>query len=101
MAQGGRDSKDPMPTADNSQRQNGGNVKAVGEKKGQRKSEFIKGDRRFSSSLPGPDQPGRQKGDGNCVATGELHGQKKAEKITGAQRGGENTGGNLTYSPGR
>jgi hypothetical protein len=95
-----RDSKDPTPTADNSQREGGGNdVAAAGEKHGQAKAERIGGDQRFTLRAGGEKQPTRMAGDGNTPVSGEDHGQGKGEHVT--DRGGENTEGMLANSPGR
>jgi hypothetical protein len=81
-----RDSKDPAPTARNSERQPpDGNSPATGELHGSKKAEVVKGDQRFG---PGPnvDEPTRQNGDGNTPVTGEMHGQKKAAAIPADRR---------------
>lgn len=98
-----RDSKDPLPTADNSFRvaPDGNSPTDGGEKHGQKKSERISGSQRFTYPGPGPTQPTRQAGNGNTPVTGEDHGQGKAEYITAGQRGGQNTAGDLSNSPGR
>lgn len=98
-----RDTKDPLPNADNSWRAtpDGNSPTDGGEKKGQAKAERITGGQRFTYPGPGPTQPTRMSGDGNTPVSGEDHGQAKAEYITGAQRGGENTAGDLANSPGR
>ena len=85
-----RDSKDPMPTADFSQRLKGGNVPVghPGTETGHAKAEHIKGDQRFTIRTGGETQPTRQGGDGNTPVTGELHGQKKAERVSAESRFG-------------
>ena len=97
-----RDSKDPMPNADNSFRiPPDGNSPVTGEKHGQGKAERVTGSQRFSLLGHDNSQAYRKAGDGNTPVDGEDHSQKKAEYVTAAQRGGENTGGNLENSPGR
>jgi hypothetical protein len=97
-----RDSKDPLPTADNSMRDApDGNSPATGEKHGSKKAQYISGDQRFTLRTGGESQPTRQGEAGNTPATGEMHNSKKAERVTAAQRGGENTGGSMANSPGR
>lgn len=85
-----RDSKDPMPTANNSQRKGGGNdpAPAGDEKLNQKKAERVSPASRFDSPKPGPEQPTRTGGDGNSpVAQAmESHGQKKAEYVKASQR---------------
>lgn len=89
MAYTKRDSKDPMPKAENVYRQNGdGNVPATGEKHDQAKSEKISAS---SNRTTGPTamavpQPTRQNGDGNTTVTGESHDQAKASKISADRR---------------
>ena len=97
-----RDSKDPLPNADNSMRvPPDGNSPAKGEKHDSKKAQHIGGDQRFTLRTGGESQPTRQKGDGNTPVTGELHDSSKAERVTAAQRGGQNTGGSMANSPGR
>lgn len=91
MAYTKRDSKDPMPTASNSQRagkDGGGNTPVTGEKHDQSKGSKIGAD---ANRTTGPvamavDQPTRQKGDGNTSVTGESHDQKKAQKVLESAR---------------
>lgn len=81
-----RDSKDPLPMAENVFRQNGdGNEPAVGEKHGQKKAEKVSAASRWGAPV-GPDQPTRQNGDGNEPATGEMHNSKKAERVPASAR---------------
>jgi hypothetical protein len=88
-----RDSKDPMPKADNSFRSGGdGNVPVAGNQEGHNagKAERIKEDARFTLRTGGERQPTREGGDGNVPITddrGEKHNQPKAERITEKQRG--------------
>lgn len=97
-----RDSKDPLPNADNSMRSGpNGNSPATGEKHGSKKAERITGDQRYTLRTGGESQPTRQNEGGNMPVKGEMHDSSKAERITAAQRGGQNTGGSLTNSPGR
>jgi hypothetical protein len=85
-----RDSKDPMPKAENSARIGGGNDPAVagGEKLGQKKAERVSVASRFDKNKPGPEQPTRSGGNGNVAATQAVcdHGQKKAEHVKASQR---------------
>ena len=82
-----RDSKDPAPTADHSQRVGGGNEPYVGgEDHGAKKAEYVREGARFSLRKGGETQPGRQNGDGNCPVTGETHNSKKAESIPASRR---------------
>jgi hypothetical protein len=81
-----RDSKDPMPTAQNTPRVGGGNTPypSGAEKHDQAKGEKISAS---SNRTTGPTamavpQPTRQNEDGNTPVTGESHDQKKAETIT-------------------
>jgi len=89
MAYNKRDSKDPMPTADNVYRENeAGNVPVTGEKHDQSKGEKIGAD---ANRTTGPTamavaQPTRQEGDGNMPATGESHDQSKASAIPASRR---------------
>jgi hypothetical protein len=85
MAYTKRDNKTPMPTADNSQREGGGNTPypSGAEKHDAEKSMKIGAD---SNRTTGPvamavDQPTRQ-GGGNTSVTGESHDQAKAEHIS-------------------
>lgn len=97
-----RDSKDPLPMAENSMRDApDGNSPAKGEKHGSKKAQTISGDARFTLRTGGESQPTRQKGDGNTPVTGEMHNSSKAERVTAAQRGGQNNGGSMSNSPGR
>jgi hypothetical protein len=84
-----RDSKDPMPKAENVYRQNeAGNVPVTGEKHDQAKAEKISADqnRTTGKEAMAVPQPTRQNGDGNTVVTGESHDQAKAETITEDRR---------------
>ena len=85
-----RDSKDPMPTANNTQRKGGGNdpAPAGDEKLGQKKAERVTAAARFDSNKPGPEQPTRSGGDGNVAASQatESHNQRKAERVKASQR---------------
>lgn len=89
MAYTKRDNKDPMPKAENYERQGeAGNTPVTGEKHDQKKSAKIGSD---SNRTTGPvaeavPQPARQNGDGNTPVTGESHDQKKAQHVTAAQR---------------
>ncbi len=77
------DSKDPAPSADNSQRKGGGNepYPKGAEGHGDGRAEYVKADARYSLRSGGESQPGRQDGDGNVPAKGEKHDQKKAERV--------------------
>jgi hypothetical protein len=86
-----RDSKDPMPTASNSQRagkDGGGNTPVTGESHDQKKSSKIGADSNRSTGAVAMavDQPTRQRGDGNTPVTGESHDQKKSSKIPASAR---------------
>jgi hypothetical protein len=88
-----RDSKDPMPTASNSQRagkDGGGNTPypAGAEKHDQAKASKISADQNRSTGATAMavDQPTRQRGDGNVPVTGESHDQKKASKVSESAR---------------
>ena len=87
-----RDSKDPMPTKENSCRtgkDGGGNTTVTGEKHGQKKAERIKASTRFDDTVRGPEQPTRNDtGDGNTVPNNskETHDSKKAERIPASRR---------------
>lgn len=86
MAYTKRDSKDPLPTADNVYRENeAGNVPVTGERHNQKKATKISADSRFGSGV-GPDQPTRQGEAGNTPVVGESHDQKKASKIPASSR---------------
>ena len=96
-----RDSKDPMPTENNSQRVGGGNeaYPAGKEKHNQKKAERVTVASRFDLVKPGPEQPERNS-DGNKNPFGinqtggniaadqarEDHDQKKAQYIKPASR---------------
>lgn len=83
-----RDMKDPMPTADNSQRKGkdgGGNTSVSGETHGWSGSQYVTAKQNRSGSGVGPSQPTRQ-GGGNTSVTGESHDQSKSEHITESQR---------------
>ena len=84
-----RDSKDPMPTADNSRRvgkDGGGNTPVSGEKHGSKKADRVGEGSRFSLRSGNESQPTRQKGDGNTSVSGEKHGSKKAEHVPASSR---------------
>lgn len=91
MAYTKRDSKDPMPTASNSQRagkDGGGNTPVTGESHDQKKGSKISAS---ANRTTGPvamavEQPTRQNGDGNTSVTGESHNQKKATKVPASAR---------------
>ena len=92
MAYTKRDSKEPMPTADNSQRagkDGGGNTPypSGAEKHDQSKSMKIGSDqnRTTGSVAMAVQQPTRQIG-GNLPATGEMHDQKKSSTIPESSR---------------
>ena len=79
-----RDSKDPMPTADNSQREGGGNMPYPGgsEGHGAGKAEHVKESQRYTLRGGGIDATSVRDGEaGQTPATGEMHNSKKAEKI--------------------
>jgi hypothetical protein len=85
-----RDSKDPMPTGDNTDWVGGGNTPypSGAEKHDQKKGRTISAS---SNRTTGPTamavpQPTRQDGDGNVPATGESHDQKKAMTIPESAR---------------
>ena len=97
-----RDSKDPLPSADNSMRvpPDGSSPTDGGEKKGQKKAERVKGDQRFTLRTGGETQPARNGGGrkdphgvdqtgGNIPATQavESHNQGKAQYVKANQRG--------------
>lgn len=89
MAYTKRDSKDPMPTASNTQRSGkdgGGNTTVTGEKHDQKKGRTISAASRFDGTVSGPEQPTRQNAGGNLPVTGEAHGQKKARTIPASSR---------------
>ena len=85
-----RDSKDPMPTADHSQRVGGGNepYPKDHEKVGSGTAEHVTAaqNRTTGSEAMAVKQPTRQRGDGNVPVVGEDHAQGKAEHVTAAQR---------------
>jgi hypothetical protein len=84
-----RDSKDPMPTAKNSDRQNGdGNTTVMGEKHDQSKGEKItaSANRSTGKEAMAVPQPTRQNGDGNTTVSGEMHDSAKAERIPESAR---------------
>jgi hypothetical protein len=89
MAYTKRGSKDPMPTADNSERQGGGNMPypSGAEKHDAKKSMKIGSDqnRTTGAEAMAVDQPTRQ-GGGNTSVTGESHDQAKAEHISESAR---------------
>ena len=93
MAYTKRDSKDPMPTADNSARagkDGGGNTPypAGAEKHGQGKARTISASQNRSTgpTAMAVPQPTRQNGDGNVPVTGESHDQAKARTIPESSR---------------
>ena len=83
-----RDNKDPMPMAQNSARDGGGNDPTKGgEKHNQSKGEKISASSRLPLMNPmSPEQPTRCAGDGNTAVSQviEKHDSKKAEKISGS-----------------
>lgn len=82
-----RDSKDPMPNALNTKRQNGdGNTPVTGEDHSQGKAEHVKEDARYTLRTGGESQPTRMNGDGNVPVTGEMHDSKKAERVSADRR---------------
>lgn len=85
-----RDSKDPMPTADHSQRVGMGGNSPIpsgdAETKGSKKSEHVRPEARFILRKGGESQPTRQDG-GNTPVTGEMHDQKKGQTVTGNRSG--------------
>jgi hypothetical protein len=95
-----RDSKDPQPTADNSQREGGGNepYPAGDSKHGQKKAEKVKEGDRYTLRTGGETQPTRNTGGpaingvqqtgGNVASTQakEDHNQSKAERISADRR---------------
>ena len=91
MAYKKRDSKDPMPTADNVYRQNeAGNVPVTGEKHDQAKASKISASQNRTT---GPvamavDQPVRMGEAGNTPVgdATESHDQKKAQRVLESQR---------------
>ena len=89
MAYTKRDSKDPMPKAENVYRQNGdGNTTVTGEKHDQAKAEKITAsqNRNTGKEAMAVPQPTRQNGDGNTTVSGESHDQAKAERIPESAR---------------
>lgn len=82
-----RDSKDPMPTANNSMRQNeAGQTPVTGEDHGKGKAERVPASARYTLRTGGESQPGRQNEAGNTPVTGEDHDQKKAERVSADSR---------------
>ena len=83
-----RDSKDPMPTAANTERNGGGNEVTSGEKHDQGKSEKVTAsqNRTTGPTAKAVAQPTRQSGDGNMPATGESHDQGKSSTIPASRR---------------
>ena len=85
-----RDSKDPMPNANNTPRSGGGNepYPSGAEKHGQKKAERVTVASRFDKDKPGPEQPTRCGGNGNVPVSQapEDHNQKKAEHVKASQR---------------
>ena len=96
-----RDSKDPMPKAQNSARVGGGNMPypAGAEKHGQAKAERVSVVSRFDKDKPGPEQPTRnadgeknfhqvKTSGGNVPSTQapEDHNQRKSEYVKASQR---------------
>lgn len=90
MAWKKRDSKDPMPTGDNSQLRGGGNepYPAGAEDHGGDMAEHVTAsqNRSTGSAAMAVPQPTRQGGDGNVPVTGEMHGQSKAERVPESAR---------------
>ena len=82
-----RDSKDPEPTASNSQRVGpGGNKAVAGEKHGSKKAEKVGEGQRYSTRMGREGMLIRQNGDGNTPVSGEKHGSKKAERVSESSR---------------
>ena len=96
-----RDSKDPMPKAQNSARVGGGNMPypAGAEKHNQKKAERVSVASRFDKDKPGPEQPTRnedgkrnpfgiEQSGGNIPAdqAREDHNQSKAEYVKASSR---------------
>jgi hypothetical protein len=95
-----RDSKDPMPTKENSCRDGkdgGGNTPVSGEKHDGAKGEHIKASSRYDGTVAGPAQPTRGDGEeiNGCRQSGgnipvdeqrETHDSKKAERIAASKR---------------
>ena len=96
-----RDSKDPMPTENNSQRVGGGNepYPTGKEKHNQKKAERVTVASRFDKDKPGPEQPTRnedgkrnpfgiEQSGGNIPAdqAREDHNQSKAEYVKASSR---------------
>ena len=93
-----RDSKDPMPTKENSCRcgkDGGGNTPVTGEKHDAKKAERVSVASRFDDLVAGPEQPRRNQGGkttehgvkqsgGNVAASQavETHDSKKAERVS-------------------
>lgn len=89
MAKQMRDSKDPMPNANNSFRsgENGNSpVEGNQEGHGAAKAERVKEGQRYTLRTGGESQPTRQNEGGNVPVTGESHDQKKAERISADRR---------------
>ena len=85
-----RDSKDPMPNAQNTPRKDGGNVPypAGAEEHNQSKATKVSASQNRSTgpAAMAVAQPTRQKGDGNTVVTGEMHNSAKAERVPESAR---------------
>ena len=85
-----RDSKDPRPTGDNSQRRGGGNepypAGAEGHGDGEAEHVTASQNRSTGSEAMAVPQPTRQRGDGNVPVTGEMHNQSKAERVPESAR---------------
>lgn len=86
-----RDSKDPMPTADNSMRQKpDGNSPVTGEKHNQKKSKYItsSANRTTGPTAMAVTQPTRGAEAGNTPVdqAPETHDSKKSQHITESQR---------------
>jgi hypothetical protein len=89
MAYTKRDSKDPMPKAENYVRGGeAGNTPVTGEKHGQSKGRKISAssNRTTGAEANAVAQPERQGEAGNTSVTGESHNQKKAQRVTESQR---------------
>lgn len=90
MAKEKRDSKDPMPSENNSQRagkDGGGNTSVTGEKHDSSKGERVPETCRFNNTFKGDVNEERPAG-GNTTegGSGESHDAKKAERVSAASR---------------
>ena len=90
MKRNSRDSKDPMPSAENTARVGGGNepYPAGAEKHNQGKAEKVSdtANRSTGPTANAVAQPTRQNGDGNTSVTGESHNSKKAQRVPASAR---------------